>query len=87
MEKLETNTCTIENVTHHFYCDDCNKYLGETEEYDDGYYHELGEFELSFYFLDNRYEINKCLCDECREKFLNKMLLILTELGFKPLYK
>ena len=32
MEKLETRTCTREETTHHFYCDDCNKYLGKTEE-------------------------------------------------------
>ena len=83
MEKLEVNKRTVEDVTHHFYCDECNKYIGETQEYDDGYYPELGEFELKFYFLDDWYEINKCLCDECREKFLNKILLTLTELGFK----
>lgn len=83
MEKLETNTRTIKNVTHHFYCDSCNKYLGKSEEYDDGYYPELGEFELNFYLPDGWYNINKCFCYGCREKFLNKMRSTLTELGFK----
>ena len=83
MEKLEVDTRTTEDVIHHFYCDSCNKYLGKTVEYDDGWYPELGEFELSFYISDDWYGINKCFCDECREKFLNKMVFTLTELGFK----
>ena len=44
MEKKETVICTVEETTHHFYCDDCNKYLGKTEEYDDGYFENLDEF-------------------------------------------
>ena len=66
MEKLETRTCTIEETTHHFYCDDCNKYLGKTEEYDDGWYPELGEFGLKMHLPSGWYEVNKCFCDEYR---------------------
>lgn len=83
MEKLETKTCTREETTHHFYCDDCNKYLGKTEEYDDGWYPELGEFELKFYLPSGWYEVNKCLCDECRQEFLQKVEKTLVELGFE----
>lgn len=83
MEKLETRTCTREETTHHFYCDDCNKYLGKTEEYDDGWYPEIGEFELKFYLHSGWYEVNKCLCDECRQKFLQKVEKTLVKLGFE----
>lgn len=83
MEKLETITYTTEKTTHHFYCDGCNKYLGESTEYDDGWYPVLGEFELKFLVDGNWYEINKCFCDECREKFLQKVESVLTELGFE----
>ena len=48
MEKIETTIQEIENYKHHFYCDECNKYLGTTEEYDHCYYDELGELELKF---------------------------------------
>lgn len=83
MERLETRTCTREETTHHFYCDNCNKYLGKTEEYDDGLYPELGEFELKFYLPSGWHEVNKCFCDECREKFLKKVENTLIDLGFK----
>ena len=83
MEKLETRTCTREETTHHFYCDGCDEYLGETHEYDDGWYPDLGEFELKFFVNGNWYEINKCFCDECKEKFLQKVEKTLVELGFE----
>jgi hypothetical protein len=83
MEKLETRICKREATTHHFYCDDCNKYLGKSEEYDDGWYPELGEFKLEFYLPSCWHEVSKCLCDECRQKFLQKVEKILVELGFE----
>ena len=64
MEQKETIICAREETTHKFYCDDCNKYLGETHEYNDGWYPNLGEFELKFYLSDDWYFINKCLCDD-----------------------
>lgn len=75
MEKIET--------THQFYCDNCNKYLGKTKEYDDGYYPELGKFELKFYLPSGWYKINKYFCDECKEKFLKKVENTLVDLGFE----
>ena len=83
MEKIETIAYTKEKRTHHFYCDDCNKYLGKTEEYDDGWYPELGEIELAFHFFGDRYKVNKCFCDECRENYSNKIKDALVGLGFK----
>ena len=83
MERLETKTYTKEDTIHHFYCDDCNEYLGKTEEYDDGYYHKLGEFKLSFRILGNPLTVEKHLCDKCKKKFLEKIEDSLKELGFK----
>lgn len=85
MEKEKTITCTRQKTLHYFYCDgdDCNKYLGQTEEYDDGYYPELGVFELEFHMPDGWYRVKKHLCNECKDKFLAKVKNTLTELGFE----
>ena len=83
MEKIETTIQEIENYKHHFYCDECNKYLGTTEEYDDCYYDELGELELKFYLPDGWYKVKKCFCEECKEKYLSRFQIILNELGFE----
>lgn len=83
MEKKETITRTVEETTHHFYCDDCNKYLGKTEEYDDGYYPQLGQFDLKFHIPKGWFEVEKHLCDDCKEKFLTKVENTLLGLGFK----
>ena len=83
MEKIETTIRETENYEHQFYCDECNKYLGTTEEYDDGYYDELGELELKFYLLDGWYKVKKCFCEECKKKYLSRFQIILNELGFE----
>lgn len=64
-----------------FYCDDCGKFLGKTEEYDDGCYEELGKFMVEFYF-DEWYKLEKHLCNECKEKESKKLKETLNELGF-----
>lgn len=47
MKKLGTQSSQV-RATYHFYCDSCNKYLGFTHECDDGWFPNLGEFELKF---------------------------------------
>ena len=83
MEKIEKVIRKREEYNHRFYCDNCDKYLGVTEEYDDGYYPKLGEFELSFYLPDGWYKVEKCFCEECRKNYLEKLINNLKELGFK----
>ena len=83
MEKNEVITHTVENVIHNFYCDDCNKYLGKSQEYDDGYYAKFGEFELKIYMPNGWYSVKKCLCDTCRDNYVKKVEHAITELGFK----
>ena len=82
MEMIETETKTIEKNIHHFYCDTCNKYLGSTEEYEDGYYDEIGECEISFYLDNEWYKLNKYLCDYCRSKLISDIKTFLEETGF-----
>ena len=79
MIKTEVEIRTKEVRTHHFYCDDCGKYLGESREYDDGWYEDLGEFNMRF----GEYSISKHLCDDCREKFYVKLNKSLLDLGFE----
>lgn len=82
MEKINSITKEIEDYEHSFYCDECGEYLGTTEEYDDGWYDTLGEFELSFN-IDGWYKVNKCLCDDCADKFLSNLKNHLESIGFK----
>ena len=48
MDKLEKIEKKCIELKHNFFCDNCGKSLGSTVELEDGYYPELGEFELSF---------------------------------------
>ena len=79
MIKTEVETRTKEVRTHHFYCDDCNKYLGKSQEYDDGWYQDLREFNVQF----GEYHISKHLCDDCKERFSERLGEMLIELGFE----
>ena len=82
MEKLEERKIeTIEKI-HQFYCDECGKYLGESEEYSDGYYEEIESFELKFYLPDGWYEKKNILCAECSKNFLDSIRKTFIEKGF-----
>lgn len=72
-----------ESYKHSFYCDKCNKYLGTSEEYDDGWYQKFGEFSLAFYVEDEWYEIYKCLCDYCKDEFVDNLKSVLKNIGFE----
>lgn len=45
MNKTRKQIVEVERFSHDFYCDECEKYLGRSEEYDDGFYKVIGEFE------------------------------------------
>ena len=82
MDNVEKTTRTIEEIKHNFYCDVCNKYLGSSTEYDDGYYVGFGDFELKFY-IDGWYRFEKCLCDDCKNDFLGNLKETLKTFGFE----
>lgn len=83
MEKVETKTRQIEDRTHHFYCDNCGTHIGSSDEYEDGYYEELGEFELSWFTPDGWYKLKKCLCPSCRDELLADIYDAIEDIGFK----
>ena len=83
MERIKNTTRIKEDLIHHFYCDECNNYLGKSTEYDDGYYTELGKFKLDFKLPSGWFTIENCLCDECKEKYLKIVEKELIKLGFK----
>jgi hypothetical protein len=83
MEKVEIEIVETEETTHHFYCDDCGDYIGSSEEYDDGWYEELGEFELHWYTPKGWYKLEKCLCHTCAKKYLSTVYGGLESAGFK----
>ena len=84
MEKINTVNKTIEYRYHTFYCDICNKELGTTEEWEDGYYNKLGEYTQSFNLSGVKwFELEKVLCDKCKDEFNEKIKNALFDLGFK----
>ena len=89
MEDIEFIEVTIIKKTHVYICDDCNKLIGKSEEQEDGYYAELGEIEYKFYVGDKWYVSRKTLCNQCKEKYKDKVIASLTSLGFikKDLWK
>lgn len=83
MEKVETKIIQTEDRRHHFYCDNCGRYLGNTVEHWDGYYAELGKFELQMYVPRGWYKLKKCFCNNCKDKFLDNVYASLETAGFK----
>lgn len=82
MDKIEQISKTVVETTHHFYCDNCSTYLGVSQEYDDGYYEKFGEFELKIHLPDGWYESQKCLCEVCKQEYLEDVRDSLRTLGF-----
>ena len=82
MEQVKVTPRYYEERVHHFYCDGCGKYLGQSLEYNDGWYEEIGVFELKCY-IDSRYILHKHLCKECEGKLLLETEQDLRRLGFK----
>jgi formylmethanofuran dehydrogenase subunit E len=83
MEKVETKIIETEEITHHFYCDKCGDHLGSSEEWDDGYYQEFGEFELKCNTPRGWYKLEKCLCHSCADEFLETFYSTLESIGFE----
>lgn len=86
MEKIKEKTIKKKEYTHTFYCDCCNKKLGDSIEYEDGWYETIGELELSFNLGEDYgywYKVSKHLCDECRTKYMKNLINILKENGFE----
>ena len=83
MEKIRKEEVKAENIYHDFYCDRCNKHIGTSQEYDDGYYTEQGEVELKVRICKTTFTYQKCLCDDCRIEELDRIKNGLLDLGFE----
>ena len=81
MEKTREVIKSLKNIEHSFYCDECEKHIGTSIEYDDGWYQEFGEFKVKIY-IDGWYRLKKCLCDNCRYEFVEKLKKDLYNLEF-----
>lgn len=82
MERQIVEKVINQIITHEFYCDECNEYLGASVEYDDGYYDSIGRFETSYYIGGEWFKLKKCLCDKCANELVNKIRENLFVLGF-----
>lgn len=88
MEKIVKEECNIIKIKHQFFCDACGKYLGETEEYNDGYFDCIGYYKQSVRIqspidrYSERLTVTKCLCPECAISETTKFTNALYDLGF-----
>lgn len=83
MQKVEERKIEVERRVYSFYCDGCGKFLGESEEWDDGYVPDTGTFWHNIFFNDYWYRLKKCFCPECEEKQIRKTIETLKRLGYK----
>lgn len=83
MEKQEKIEKKCIEIKHNFFCDNCEEYLGSTVEYEDGYYPELGEFNLSFNLPDGWYKAKGHFCNKCKEEFIESLKTKLVNMGFQ----
>lgn len=83
--KVETFTRTT--YRYKFYCDDCGAYLGESEEYDDGYLPDPDDvycLDLSIDVGEDTFYFKKdCICKQCYSKLLENIATGLQAIGFK----
>lgn len=83
MEQLKIREIKTQEKKHIFYCDRCQKELGESIEIDDGYYEEKGSYEQKI-FINGRgwYNLHLCLCDKCKDIYNEKIVETLKNIGF-----
>lgn len=82
MEKVTSKEVKSILNTHNFYCDMCEKHLGSTKEYDDGYYATIGDYDLEFNVNSEWYSLHRNLCIDCRAKMTQKIIDVLSSIGF-----
>ena len=79
MEKCIEKEVTRTEYEHEFYCDKCNKYLGKSQEYEDGYYLKIGEVDIKLYDL----VLSGNFCDDCKKELGTQIREALIKIGFK----
>ena len=69
-------------IEHEFYCDECGKFIGTSEEYDDGYYAKIGEAKWHYNGDKGWLAKRGNYCAECRAKIGASIDDALLKLGF-----
>ena len=82
MEKVEERIVEEKRKIHKFYCNKCGKYLGEIEEYYDGYYEEIGYVVQRIVINGKQYLYKGHLCNKCKENFYKDLGNVLEIVGF-----
>ncbi len=82
MEKVEEKIVEVKRKVHKFYCDKCGEYLGESEEYDDGYYEEIGYIYEDIVVDETPYRYIGYLCNNCKEKHFKELGSFLETIEF-----
>lgn len=83
-DKIITKVVPKTEYHHSFYCDNCNKLLGESVEHEDGWYEEFGDYKESIRISGEGEFIKKgYLCDACRKEFTFSLVNALHNLGFE----
>lgn len=84
MERIKTEIIETEEKKHIFYCDNCKEKIGESIEWDDGYYEEIGEYEETYNTINvGHYQLKLHLCDKCKIVYNDKIIEAITKIGFK----
>ena len=83
MEKVISYLEFKRKHTHIFSCDKCEEVLGNSIEYEDGYYDEIGVFESEIYIDGLGWlKLKATLCDKCKAKFIKELEKEFNKLGF-----
>lgn len=82
MDKVEEKIVEIKRKVHKFYCDKCGEYLGESEEFDDEYYEQIGYISQRVVVNGKQYLNKGHLCGKCKENFYKDLGNVLEVVGF-----
>ena len=82
MGKVEEKKVEVKRKNHKFYCDRCGEYLGESKEYYDGYYAEIGYIVQRVVINKKQYLYKRHLCDKCKENFYEDLGNAIEMIGF-----
>lgn len=83
MERMVRYPKYMNTISHEFYCDMCQEFLGQSVEHEDGWYSKIGDYHLRFHAPEvGWFYSDKHLCDSCKHKYNETIRLTLEALGF-----
>ena len=82
-EIIETKIAQYQYNIHKITCDKCGKHIYDSEEYDDGYYDDHGEYEQAICIEGSDYKLSMQLCEDCKRKTTKSLIDMLKDFGFR----